>query len=768
MPVLLIGFCSMVVLNRSWGQTELGPQKDLFRIDNIQVKGVKKVEVEAILEKIRSKVGMTLDNYLLRDDIVSIYGMKYFESVEVHRQVIKGKNHLIFVLVENPIISKISFEGNDEIGDEDLLEQVKTNEYSILNVNKIKSDVKSVGKFYEEKGYYLASADYELKRISKESVEVIYKIKEYEKVRVKKITFLGNSVFSNDELKSIMETREESILSFMSNAGNFKEFNFQTDIERLKYFYKSKGHLQVNVGTPDITISEDKKWVFISLKVTEGPQFTINSILFNGELLFSEEKMFEQIGLKAGHTYSEDLLRKDIQLLTEMYQDEGYAFANVLRTLDIVPGENKVDVNFSFEKGKIAYFGKITVMGNTKTRDKVIRRELKVHEGMRYSGSKLRKSKENVNRLGFFEPSSVVFNSVSPKNKDDVLDLEITVKERNTGQITLGAGYSTASKGFLQASIAQNNFNGMGQRLSFSLSISGTSKSYNLGFDEPYMFDSKWSGGGNVFRTENEASSSYSYVRQGFDTHVGYPIFEYIRAYITYKLQDTELSNVQDQSLDTETENGLASSVQFSIIKDKRNNKFEPTGGHYAQVALEYTGLGGDHRWLRTKADARYYKKLVGDLVFRSRLSISKLYKTTEREIPRNEKFVLGGSRNLRGYGYEDIGPLKKQEKTDPITGTTRQYVFNSGGLFSVVNTLELEHPMVREAGLKWVVFFDAGNVAEKYYGENDKYSLRTDYGFGFRWFSPIGVLRFEFGFPIDRRGREAPNQFYFDIGQLF
>ena len=196
--------------------------------------------------------------------------------------MIKSKNYLIFKVKEKPIITSIVLEGNDELDEEDLLGQIKSKEFSILDVNTIKSDVKSLQKFYEEKGYYLASVDYQIRQTSPENVELVFNIKEFDKVRVKKITFLGTKAFSQEQLKSIMETREEGLFSFVTNSGNFKEFNFQTDIERLKYFFKTKGYLQVNVGTPEVTVSEDKKWVFITVKITEGPQFSINRISFQG------------------------------------------------------------------------------------------------------------------------------------------------------------------------------------------------------------------------------------------------------------------------------------------------------------------------------------------------------------------------------------------------------------------------------------------------------------------------------------------------------
>ena len=576
--------------------------------------------------------------------------------------------------------------------------------------------------------------------------------------------FLGNTAFSDQQLKGIMETREESFFSFMSGSGNFKEFNFQTDVERVKYFYKTKGYLQANVGTPEVTVSEDKKWVFITLKLTEGPQFSINRLSFQGEVLFDETELRDKIDLQEKDIYSEATLRRDIQTLTEMYQDEGYAFANVLRTLEIVPGENKVNVEFSFEKGKIAYFGNITIKGNNKTRDKVVRRELMIKEGRKYSGSALRRSKENIERLGFFEPKSVVFNTITLKGRDDVLDVEVTVKERNTGQISLGAGYSTASGGFMQASIAQTNLFGRGQNLSFSLSLAKNNKTFNIGFTEPYFMDSKWTAGGDIFRMHNSASDSYSYKRNGFDLRVGYPIFDYTRLFFTYKLEDTTIDAVNYPTIDEETENGIASTIKTSIIIDKRNNRFEPTDGYYGSTSAEFAGLGGDKKWLRYDLEGRMYEPIWGDLILRTRLHAAKMERVNGKKIPRTEKYTLGGARNLRGYNYEAIGPMKTiVDPDDP----NKKHIFNEGGLFSIFSSVEIEHPLAREAGLKWVVFFDAGNIYNKNIGEHNNYTFKMDYGFGIRWFSPIGVLRFEYGIPINP-DQPSGNRFNFDIGQLF
>ena len=302
-------------------------------------------------------------------------------------------------------------------------------------------------------------------------------------------------------------------------------------MERIKYFYKNHGHLQVNIDSPIVTISEDKKWIFITLNIIEGPIYSINEITFNGELLFLEEEMQEKMKLRSGSIYAEDKLRDDIRALTELYQDKGYAFANVLRDIEVVPGESKVNLNFSFEKGEITYFGKIAVVGNVKTRDKVVRRELKIHEGMKYSGSKLRRSKENVYRLGFFERESIVFNTIPSDHDPNVLDVEIQLKERNTGQLSVGAGYSSARGLFFQGSVSQNNFRGLGQNLRLSAQRSEDVSSFQLSFTEPYFLDGKWSAGIDVFNDINKTGEDQVVKNKGLTLRAGYPVFEYTRIF---------------------------------------------------------------------------------------------------------------------------------------------------------------------------------------------------------------------------------------------
>lgn len=761
---IIASICLLLSISNVFSQSKplLGPKKNLFRVQDIKVRGTRKVEPEAVYEKIATRKGIMLDNYLLAEDIKRIYELKHFESVEAHRERIKGKNTLVFIVREKPIIKEIVIEGNEELDDDEIKEKLKSREFTILDINTLKNDVVALQELYEEKGFFLANVDYDLRKIDDENIQLKFKISEFDKVQVKKITLLGNERFSDKEIKSILFTREEDTMSFLNGSGNFKEFNFKTDLERIKFFYQTKGHLQVNVSSPEVTVSPDKRWIFITVKIVEGPEFTVNDIFFNGEVLFTQDELNEKLKLKVGMSYAEDKLREDVRKLTELYQDEGYAFANVLRNIEIVPGETKVNIRYSFEKGNIAYFGKIKIKGNSRTRDKVIRRELRILEGVKYSGSKLRISKENVNRLGFFEPQSVIFNTVPSDEDPNVLDVEIQVKERNTGQISLGAGYSTANGGFIQGSIAQNNFRGLGQNLRLSFNQAKNNSNFSFSFTEPYFLDSRWTAGFDIFRQTNQIRADQEFERRGFDVRLGHPIGEYTRAFVTYKWIDTKTGEIVDSTVDPGTENGVASIIEGAVITDTRNNRFEPSRGKFLSFSTEYAGIGFDQKWIKSELDFRYYTKVWEDLVLRYRFNTGRVFRNGQ-EVPRNTRFFLGGPRNLRGYGVAAVSP--EQVGTNNQTG--EQQVFNIGGLAQAFTTIEFEHPLIREAGIKWVVFADGGNVFNEYIGE-DGTKFFYDYGFGFRWFSPIGVLRFEFGYPVNPEEDDDSSQFFFDIGQLF
>jgi len=759
------GICLLLALGRSVSAVSFGAGDTVGAVRQIQVVGNKKIEVDAILAKIKTKAGEPLSRAQVSDDIRALHALGYFDDVAFDW----NDGVVTIKVLERPTISKISFDGNDQVSTSDLKETIKVKEYSIFDVNKVKEDIALVQKLYEDKGFYLARVSYETKKLEKEGeVELIYRVSDYDKVRIKKITFINNQRFPDERLKAVLRnTKEGNFFSWISSTGNFKESAFKQDMQMLTYYYLNEGYVKFRYENPVVTVSEDKRWLFISIYVDEGERYTVGEIDFGGDLLFDKSDLAQTTEMKSGQFFSIQKRNDDIQKLTEKYQDLGYAFVNVIPKMNIRDDVRLVDIRYDFEKGDIVHFGEINVLGNSKTRDKVIRRELRVREGEKYHGTRLRLSRERVERLGFFNPGEVVFNTVTRKDKKDVVDLEIGIKERSTGTVSLGMGYGSIQKFFLTGSIAETNLFGRGQNLSLSLQYAADrkSRSLSLGFTEPYLMNSRWSAGFDVFLTSFVIPDRYLLFKKGFDLRFGHPldrIDEDMYAYLNYKLETLELDEIDSRfpDLNANDDRGSLSAIGMSVVRDKRNNRFEPTKGNYESLGGEFAGVGGKKNYAKLSGEARFYYPLTSDLIFRTKFEAGHMFKTTDDNIPPAEKFYLGGPNNLKGYRALSITPrsdLGPDREGTPL-----------GGVSELVYIAEIEYPLIREAGLKLVTFFDMGNAFASFSDMRRIAGLKKDVGFGFRWFSPIGPLRFEWGFPINPGKNDSNVEFNFFIGPPF
>jgi outer membrane protein insertion porin family len=755
-------------------------------VHTIEVRGLKRIEKDAVLGKLTTKAGVAIDRDVIRADVQALFNMGYFDDLQVDAERDPAGVNLVVTVRERPVINEIDFAGNERITTTDLEAVIKVKQWSILDVNKVKDDIALITKAYEDKGYYLAKVTYEVVQPDpKKPDEVLlrYKINDFDKVQIKKITFLNNHAYTDDQLKSVLgETREGGAFSFMSNSGNFKESAFKNDLQRLVYYYLDNGYVKFKYESPVVTISDDKKWLYITIYVDEGEKYKTGVIDFSGDLLFGREELGADVVMKQDVPFSISKRNADIQKLSEKYQDLGYAFVNVIPKMEVKDDTKTVDIDYHFEKGNLAYFGEINVLGNSKTHDKVIRRELKIKEGELYNGTRFRVSKENVERLGYFQPNEVLFNTSTPKDHNDIVNVDIQVKERPTGTITLGAGYGSSKGLFFQTQISESNFMGRGQTISLSTNITkdNTDKSVNLGFSDPYLFDTKFSGGADLYYTTFLIPEKYTTRKFGGDLRFGHPIGEYTNAYLTYKRERLTVFNFaiinpdpQDYQ-DVIDDNGVLSSTVWSVIRDRRNNRFETTGGSYQSFSLEtagVAGLGGDKSFIKAIANNRYYTRLVGDLVFRNSTEYGEGHGQEGKGLPPSERFYLGGPNNMKGYNFYTVGPSRLKYTVPDLVANPaakpQAYLVPAGGKYEFYSLFELEHPIVKDAGLKFVLFFDVGNVWDQRPSLNDL-TLRADTGFGFRWFSPIGPLRFEWGFPLKKGAFDDDSVFQFFIGPPF
>lgn len=752
-------------------------------IKAIEITGNKKIEKDAILAKVTSKVGAAYSAAAVREDVEAIFKLGFFNNIEVDRQVSGREATLTYKVLEKPSITEIIYEGNSEVKADDIADASGIKAYQLLNMTKVKEAVEKIQKLYEDKGFFLAKVEAEVRDVTKdETVQLVFKIRENDKVKVKQITILGNKHLTDDELKSKMLTKEGGFFSAMSGSGQYKQEMFERDVQILRFLYYNKGYVQAKVDRPQVTVTPDKKTIYITLRVEEGEQFDVGEVDFAGDILFPRQELYEAIKIDDNGVFAYDVLQKDISDLTAKYGDLGYAYANVIPRTAFNAKDRKVNLIFEFDKGSKVYFGKINVVGNSKTRDKVVRRELKVVEGELYNETRRRQSLENIQRLGFFE--EVNFKTSVDPERTDVMNIDIAVKERNTGQIQLGAGYGTSNGFTLQGSVNQSNFLGKGQNLGASLNMSGNSSYYSLSFTEPYFRDSLWSVGGDVYQSANTARNDYDEEHRGGAIRFGHPVAEYTRGYLRYKYDDTKLGsksfteNGTTYSTDTDlfplaTANGVTSSITGILEYDTRNDRQMPTKGMFASGSYEYAGVGGDLKFSRVNANYRFYRNLFWDVTWRNNIQYSRIDPLEDQDVPFNELYLLGGPYSLRGYRSYHVGKMKRSEQLyqrlinqglTAAEANERSMRFYGGTQQAMFQT-ELQFPLVKEAGIMGAVFFDAGAADDVLTDQN----YYMDTGFGVRWYSPIGVLRFEWGFPLNRDTiYHDATVFEFSIGPSF
>ncbi len=753
-------------------------------IKNIEVKGLKKLEADFVLGQIESRAGGVISPSVIQKDIKALFKTGYFEDIQVLTADAGLERTLVFQMKEKPILAEIKVEGNDELKEDEILTTMGLKAFEFFNREKMQIGIDKVEKLYQDKGFFLTRITPEITPVVEgETLKLVLKVVENDKVKVQKITFLGNLKLSDSFLKGKMITTEGGFFSFLSGSGAFKEDAFERDVQVLRYAYFNEGYVQVKMERPLVTVTPDKKSIYITIRVDEGEQFDVGEIDFAGDLLFPREELLELVSVNQQTVFSFEKMQADLSSLQAKYGDLGYAFANVIPRTRINEKERKVDITFEFEKGNKVYLGAITTSGNSRTRDKVIRRELRIREGELYNETRKRESIERVQRLGFFE--EVNFKTSTPPGQPDKMDIEIVVKERNTGQVTLSAGYGSSSGFALQGQLSENNFLGKGQRLAAGLSIAGDRSDYNISFTEPYFKDTEWSLGSSVYQSQ-VSRTEYNERKLGGTVSLGHPLSDDLSASLRYKLDDTKLTDATDtitgvSSTDQTlfplaTASGITSSLTGTVEYDQRNDRFSPSKGIYASTSLEYAGLGGDLKYTKANGTVRYFKKAFWDIIWRNNISYSVISShDVGQDPPFNELYLLGGPYSLRGYRFNRVGRTKFSDKIFNDTEVIKLYPDPAerakvatrpfGGRQQLLYQTELQAPLISEAGINAVIFYDIGQ-AEDAITSSQFYS---DVGFGFRWFSPIGPLRFEWGFPLRKLEiADDPVVFEFSIGTPF
>ena len=776
-------------------------------IERVQFRGNRKVEDDAIRVQLLSKPGTLLSAAKLREDIRAMWKMGFFADIDIEGEVgSTGGLTLTFAVKEKPSIRKVLIAGNSELELSKINEVIDLELDSIVDIAKVKKNRDKIADLYVEKGFYLATVDYEIKPVNEVEVDVWFKIDEKTKVKIREVQFIGNTRISSDELRGVIATRPADALSIINDSGVYSQEAFERDLLIISAHYWDRGFANVKVGTPSLRLSRDKRYMYLSIPIDEGPIFSIGSVHFKGDLIGGEAANAKRIKMHAGMTFSRTAIAEDREALSAFYQDQGYAYANVSPLTKVDLDKKQIALTYEVSRGKRAYFERINIRGNSKTRDKVIRREMRISEGEMFNNTNIEVSKRRIMALGFFENVTV---STKRGSSDEFVEVNVEVVERPTGTFQIGAGFSSVENFIGQAQISQMNLFGRGQNLTLQAQISSLRQLFLLSFTEPYFLDTFWTFSFNLY---NQSIGFYSYFRDatGGTLTWGYPLlFEArvrdVRAFLTYKLEDVSVSTglgafdtfgaistpITTSSVANLFRGGLTSSVKASFAWDGRNDRFLPTQGWYHSLFLEYASkyTGSENKFVRVGGFIRHYMPIGGPFVFKQNLEIGITTSTDPLGVPITERYIVGGIYNIRGYAPFSLGPKLLTQQPGDVGQPLGELPL--GGNMQIINNNEVEFPIFKKVGISGVVFYDMGNaynLEQRYcsglqrknaavpiqfdpcfrFPQSIVEGIRKSVGFGFRWISPIGPLRFEWGIPLDAQVGEDPLVFEFTIGNFF
>ncbi len=499
---------------------------------------------------------------------------------------------VIFAVKEKPSVRKILISGNDELDLDKINEVLDLKRDAILDVTKIKQNREKIHDLYVEKGFYLAAVEYEVKPVNESEVDVWFVVNEHSKVEIRDVSFIGNRRIPDADLAGVIGTRRGGAMSFLTDSGIYQEEQFERDLLIITAYYYDRGFINVKLGTPQIRLSRDKKYMYVSIPIDEGPVFDIGSINFKGDLIGPREDYYERLTIKPGEVFNRSKVSEDINKLNDYYKDKGYAYVNITPVTNVNLKKLTVGLDFEIEKGKKVYFERINIRGNSKTRDKVIRREMKISEGELYNQTKLDDSKRYVTALGYFEKVDV---STKRGSSDEFIEVNVEVAERPTGTFQIGAGFSSVENFIAQAQISQNNLFGRGQTLALQAQLSSLRQLFLLRFIEPWFLDTRWTFAFDLFNQSRAFSSDLSRNSSGGNLTWGYPINDEIRGFVTYKLEDVSVSTgqrgfanigsirepIEAQFVANLYRGGFTSSVRGMLQYDSRNNRLFTTDGAF-------------------------------------------------------------------------------------------------------------------------------------------------------------------------------------------
>jgi len=750
------------------------------KVEQVLIEGNVRVEDDAIRVHLQTEPGETLDRTLVDEDIRSIYAMGFFDQVEVDVSPGPEGDIVTFRVKERPLVRKVTIEGTDHVKEEEVAGALRIRPHTILDPRKLREGLDAAKALYSKEGYLDASIEDTITPVGENEVDLTYRIDEKEPIRIEDIEFEGNEAFSDRKLRGIMQTKESWILSRFTGAGNLNRDVLQTDVERLTAFYYDNGYVTVRIDDPQIERRGDELVVII--RIDEGAQFSVGTVRVDGANLPSNiEDRVGELALKSGEVFSATGMRDDVQKLTEWLSEDGYAFAAAEPQTNINAEAKTVDIVFQVNRGNPVIVDRIDVTGNTKTRDNVVRREMRLQEQELFSGAQLRKSREALQRLGFFQEVNI---STRKTPEPDRMEVVVNVSEAQTGAFSAGAGFSSNDQLLFNVNIRENNLFGRGQRLVLNADVGSIRRNIILSFTEPYLRGTPLTAGVDLFSwrlefidfaragTGGGVQFTYPVTAFGWDSLWGFGLDE-VRVGLDYRLENATIEDVSQfaaREIRVEEGSNIISSVTPRISRNTLNHAFDPTAGSINSVSSEFAGLGGI-QFIKAELVSRWFytfwrSKLLGDFTYSVGGTLG--YGFGDRgldgdQLPLFERYFPGGINSLRGFEARTLGPREVQKNQfGRVIGNTP-----IGGSSEILLTNEVIFPILKDVGLKGVVFLDAGNA----YRELSDVSIDTSrfsVGGGMRWLSPLGPLRVELAFPLNEKPFDDTEMIQFSFGGPF
>ncbi len=728
-----------------------------FSVVAIRVEGAKRVSPDAIRGVMSTHVGEEFDPARIRADVKAIYRMGYFSDVNIDAEEVPGGYRLTVLVTEKPIVSSITIRGNSKVETSDLKAALTVKERSLFQEDQVKQSARKMLEVYHNKGYYDATVTPSFEKEADGSIAVSFRVKEGERGKITAIRITGNHYLSAKAIRKVMETGVKGFFSFVTDSGTFKKDVLDQDVNRIAALYQNNGFMDSKVSDPVIT--KGPKGLIVTIHVFEGRQYRVGDVAFRGEVGMSESTLHKTVKLRRGDVFDREVLVSDLLSLTTLLNDQGYALALVSPIVQKRERYPLVDVTYKMERGDKFRFGRVKVEGNTKTLDRVVRRNLDVADGMTYSATALKRSKANLSRLSFFKDVKI---QTEPVKTGHEMNVTVAVQEGPTGTLSGGLGFSSIDKLFGVIQLSENNLLGRAWKVSLNGQLGARRALYSLDFRDPYFFDTDFSLLLNAYKTDTEYID-FRRKAVGGRVGMGYAFTRNTTASVTFRLDDVEILDLGaavSPILKEEFSKGVQQtrSISWSLTRNTTDNYLDPSRGTVESATVEFAGgpFGGDSNFVSYYLSAKKYIPVTKSTVLSGNIEWGHVISTVGGRVPIFERFFLGGPYSIRGFQARTISP------TDPNTGE------RIGGTKELITNLEYVFPLYGDIGFKGVVFFDAGNT----WGQGDwpwkREGLKYAAGIGIRWYSPMGPLRFEWGWNLNPAPGEAKRVAEFTIGTAF